>query len=110
LAIFRRQFEPRIVFVALAMLLIAQLGAQLHTYAHGAAAGSGENRQAAASTHVACNDCLSYAPLLAAAGAPTGLAPVGRPVLGFSQTKLSASLVERSPTLAFRSRAPPLTR
>ena len=63
----RRHFGYGAVLLALLALVVSQLGAQWHTYRHGAAPRtevSGRQLQAAQEP---CKDCLAYAPLLAAA-------------------------------------------
>jgi len=62
---------------------------------------------ASATSHDLCSDCLSFAPLLAVAGAPSPLPfmqPQGRAAGSHDST---TSRVALSPTVAFRSRAPP---
>jgi hypothetical protein len=104
------RFELRLAVMAAVALLFAQLGAMSHAYSHDAAIGSPTTHQTGASSHDPCNDCLAYAPLLAAAGAPSALPfiePQGR---GLVTRAAVNSLVDLSLTLAFRSRAPPTTR
>jgi hypothetical protein len=92
------------LFMALA-LLVAQLGAQAHAYSH-IHADSHTSDQLYDHGSV-CADCLAFAPLLATAGG-TGhlpfLAPQG--VLAAPSAAIP-TLIARSPTPAFRSRAPP---
>jgi hypothetical protein len=95
--------------MAVVALLIAQLGAMSHAYSHDAAVGSLPTHQSGASSHDPCNDCLAFAPLLSAAGAPSALPfiePQGR---GLTACATPCSLIDLSLTLAFRSRAPPHT-
>jgi hypothetical protein len=106
---FRHRFELRLAIIAAIALLIAQVGATAHAYSHDAAAGAAASHRSAANSHDLCNDCLAYAPLLSAAAAPSAL-PFLRPQGPSAAMRVTAdSLVERSPTLAFRSRAPPYT-
>jgi hypothetical protein len=96
-------------FVALA-LFIAQLGAIAHAYTHQPSAAKTSAFQQNANSHEFCSDCLNFAPLLAAAGAPTVL-PAS---LQFTQSSPPpappASFLAHRTYLAFRSRAPPVTR
>jgi hypothetical protein len=105
-------------------LLIAQLGAMAHVYSHDAATGAASAHQSLSGGpetgspqsgspqsggHDFCGDCLNFAPLLSAAGAPAPLPfiePQGRVLAPHAER---TSLVDRSPHLAFRSRAPPAT-
>jgi hypothetical protein len=106
---FLHRFELRLAVMAAVALLIAQLGAMSHAYSHDAAIDSPTTHQTGASSHDPCNDCLAYAPLLAAAGASGALPfiePQGR---GLATRATARSLVDLSLTLAFRSRAPPDT-
>jgi hypothetical protein len=103
------RLERGLAVVAAAALLIAQLGAMSHAYAHDTAVGSRSTHQTGASSHDSCAECLAYSPLLATAGAPTAppsVEPQGR---GWSIPATAGSLVDLSLTLAFRSRAPPAT-
>jgi hypothetical protein len=106
---FPHAFEFRIALITAAALLIAQIGAVAHSYAHVGASGAATH-QTAPGSHDACNDCLGFAPLLSAAGAPAALPhvePQGRHVAARAD---GSSLVDRSLNLVFRSRAPPAAR
>jgi hypothetical protein len=106
---FLHRFELRLAVMAAVALLLAQLGAMSHAYSHDAALGSPTTHQAGANSHDPCDDCLAYAPLLAPGGMPGALPfiePQGR---GLATSAAAHSLVDLSLTLAFRSRAPPLT-
>ena len=95
--------------MAAVALLIAQLGAMAHAYSHTAATAPASTHQSNPS-HDFCGDCLSFAPLLSAAGtpaAPSVVAPQGRSLAAIAGSR---SLVDLPLTLAFRSRAPPLPR
>jgi methyl coenzyme M reductase alpha subunit len=114
--------------MAVMALLIAQIGALSHAYSHDgyahaaraqglghnaftqdAFAGAASIHSISAGSHDPCGDCLAYAPLLSAAGATTSL-PFALPqVRGAAARGTARSLNDRSPLLAFRSRAPPST-
>jgi hypothetical protein len=65
--------------------------------------------QKSTSVHDFCGDCLNFAPLLAAAGAPAALPFVIPQALCLApQSQLGARL-DLEILLAFRSRAPPVT-
>lgn len=109
------RLEHRTAMLALVALLLAQLGALSHAYAHdpppwpaaGSPAASPSTHPLGATGHDSCNECLSYAPLLCAAGTPTAL-PIIDPQGRDPQTRpTSDSLVHLCPALAFRARAPP---
>jgi hypothetical protein len=105
-----QRFELRLAAIAAAALLIAQLGAMAHAYTHVPQARLPAAHQSTPATQESCDDCLNFAPLLSAAGAPAGLpfvAPQGR---GIALQVEVASLIDVGPRLAFRSRAPPVTR
>lgn len=106
---FLHRFELRLAILAAISLLIAQVGATAHAYSHDAAAGAATSHRSAANSHDLCNDCLAYAPLLSAAAAPNALPFVGPQGPSEAIRVTADSLVERSLTLAFRSRAPPYT-
>jgi hypothetical protein len=103
------RLEFRIVALAALALFIAQLGAIAHAYSHRPATQSSAYQQSQTS-HELCGDCLNFAPLLAPAGTPATLpfrlqhgqsAPPAAP---------PASFLDHRTYLAFRSRAPPITR
>jgi hypothetical protein len=105
----QHRFGLRIAAIAALALLIAQLGAMTHAYSHDAAAAPVSTHQPQPAGHEFCGDCLNFAPLLSAAGAPAALPfiePQGR---SFALHAERSSLVDRHPHLAFRSRAPPVT-
>ena len=87
-------------------LLVAQTGAVMHAYSHLRA--SGESRGVPATSTQFCLDCLSFAPLLAAAGGTSQPLTVARTQIATTYRTLVAPLVGFSPQHAFRSRAPPL--
>jgi hypothetical protein len=112
------RFELRIAVLAALALLLAQLGALSHAYAHDAATGSSlagahgarppaTSRPLGAAGHDACNECLAYAPLLCAAGAPAALPAVDPQGRTLATRPTADSLVDLRATLAFRARAPP---
>jgi hypothetical protein len=109
LRVFLHRFELRLAVMTVVGLLIAQLGAMSHAYSHDAALGATSTHQPGASSHDPCNDCLAYAPLLSAGGAPSAVpfnVPQGRSA---AARAAAGSLIDLSLTLAFRSRAPPYT-
>jgi hypothetical protein len=101
--------EFRLAVIAAAALLIAQLGAMSHAYSHDAAIGSPTTHPTGASSHDPCDECLAYSPLLASAGTPGALPPIEPQGRGLATRATANSLVDLSLTLAFRSRAPPIT-
>jgi len=106
---FLHRFELRLAVMTIAGLLIAQLGAISHAYSHDAAVHPTSTQQTGPGSHDPCNDCLSYAPLLSAGGAPSAVpfnVPQGRRA---AARAAAGSLIDRSLNLAFRSRAPPYT-
>jgi hypothetical protein len=106
----RHRFELRIAVITAIALLIAQLGAMTHAYAHVSDIRQTSTHQSNPGNHDFCGDCLNFAPLLSAAGAPAALpfvAPQGR---SFAAIAGGRSLLDLSLTLAFRSRAPPVSR
>jgi hypothetical protein len=105
-----KHLQPRFAVIAALALVIAQLGAMAHAYTHVPQTRAVSARQTSPSVHDFCSDCLNFAPLLAAAGAPAALPitlPQGCCVAPQSQLR---SLLDRKLLLAFRSRAPPATR
>jgi hypothetical protein len=110
LAKLQHRNERLIAVIAAFALYFAQLGAMTHAYSHTPETRTVASHQSTPGAHDACNDCLNFAPLLASAGAPSILPfvqPAGRSVA--PQTAFS-SFVDLRPRLAFRSRAPPVTR
>jgi hypothetical protein len=95
--------EFRITALAVLAFFIAQMGAIAHAYTH-------QPSTQTSSTHELCGECLNFAPLLSAAGTPA--------ILPFSLQRnhnapppaVSDSFVDHRTYLAFRSRAPPVTR
>jgi len=108
----KHRLKLRFAVIAALALVIAQLGAMAHAYTHvpQARAAAAQPQQTNPSVHDFCSDCLNFAPLLAAAGAPAALPfalPQGCCVA--PQAQLHSPL-DRKLLLAFRSRAPPVTR
>lgn len=85
-------------------LVFAQTGAMLHGCSHLRA--SDEHLSAPGGASQTCADCLSFAPLLAAAGGRSHSLPVIAPITTTYRT-LVAPLVGLSPRHAFLSRGPP---
>jgi hypothetical protein len=101
--------EFRVALIAALALLFAQLGAMAHAYSHVPEATSVSAQQAKLGIHDFCKDCLNFAPLLSAAGAPTAL-PFSIPqACNPAPQAQIACLVELKFRLAFRSRAPPVS-
>jgi hypothetical protein len=102
--------EFRITALAVLAFFIAQLGAIAHAYTHQPATVKVSTYQQISSSQEYCGECLNFAPLLAAAGTPA-LLPLS---LQFIQSAPPpappASFLDHRTYLAFRSRAPPVTR
>jgi hypothetical protein len=106
---FLNRFRLRVAVVTALALLFAQFGAMTHAYSHDTAVEHSSSHSSTPGTHDFCGDCLNFAPLLSAAGAPSAL-PCSVPQARTpSLASVCASLVDHRPTLAFRSRAPPAT-
>jgi hypothetical protein len=106
----KHRLKLRFALIAAMALVIAQLGAMAHAYTHVPETRAVSAQQTSPGVHDFCSDCLNFAPLLAAAGAPAALPfalPQGCCVEPQTQRD---SLLDRKPLLAFRSRAPPATR
>ena len=103
---FLHGFELRLALLAVIALLIGQVGANTHAYAHGAT-GVGVHQSGPVS-HDPCNDCLAYAPLLSATAFPGALPSLEPQVETFDPAVSASSLVDIAPKLGFRSRAPPV--
>ncbi len=97
------------VLAALLVMLVAQHGAQWHSYAHTAAGAHELQGSPTLAGHGTCGDCLSFSPLLSATGTPAALPALVLPVMADPPVARLASLLDHRVTLAFRSRAPPLT-
>jgi hypothetical protein len=95
----------RVALMTAMALLIAQFGAQAHVYSH-LHFGSSTTEQLD-SHERQCSECLSFAPLLSAAGTPSHLFAIAPQGVVATPSDAVASLIARLPTTAFRSRAPP---
>jgi hypothetical protein len=105
----KHRLRLRFAVIAALALVIAQLGAMAHAYTHVPETRAVSAQQTTPSAHDFCNDCLNFAPLLAAAGAPAALPFVLPQALCLApQSQLGARL-DLEILLAFRSRAPPVT-
>ncbi len=89
-------------------LLIAQFAAQAHAYSH-VRLGSDTTDQLDARGRL-CSQCLAFAPLLATAGGTGHQSALLVQPVTTAPDFVFASLTANSPTLAFRSRAPPFNR
>jgi hypothetical protein len=97
----------RFAVIAALALIVAQLGAMAHAYTHVPQTRADSAHQTVPNLHDSCNDCLNFAPLLAAAGAPAAL-PFALPQgCCIAPPTPRDSLLELKFLLAFRSRAPP---
>jgi hypothetical protein len=88
-------------------LLIAQLGAVSHAYAHDAEAAPRTTHPAGTANHDLCGDCLAFAVLLSVGGAPAPPPVSLARSRGAAVRGVPGSLIGGTLTLAFRSRAPP---
>jgi hypothetical protein len=104
----KRRFELRFAAITAIAVLIAQLGAMTHAYAHVPGLHLAAAYQTNAGNHDSCSDCLNFAPLLSAAGAPAALPLIEPPGRSAGVDTAYRSLVDRHLHLAFRSRAPPI--
>jgi hypothetical protein len=78
-------------------------------YEHDDFAGTASIDAGGTGSHDSCSDCLAFAPLLSAAGTSNAL-PFDLPQgPGMAARAAVGSLIDLSPLLAFRSRAPPNT-
>ena len=104
------RFQLRVAaWVALA-LFVAQMGAIAHAYTHKPSTPQTSAYQQGTNSHESCDDCLNFAPLLAAAGTPA-LLPFSLQHSQSAPPSAAPSSFRQSRThLAFRSRAPPVTR
>jgi hypothetical protein len=105
LKILSRKSTLRIALMTAMALLIAQFGAQAHVYSH-LHYGAGTTEQLDSHGRL-CGECLSFAPLLSAAGTPTHLFAIAPQGVMAGPSDTVTSLIARSPTASFRSRAPP---
>jgi hypothetical protein len=102
-----KRLEFRVALVAALALFFAQLGAMAHAYTHTPEKPPVSSQQGNSGIHDFCKDCLNFAPLLSAAGAPAAL-PFALPQAcrAAPQAQITC-LVDLKFLLAFRSRAPP---
>jgi hypothetical protein len=103
----KHRVRLRFAVIAALALLIAQLGAMTHAYTHVPQTRAEAARQTTPNLHDSCNDCLNFAPLLAAAGAPAALPFAVPQGCCIAPPSPRDSLLELKFLLAFRSRAPP---
>ena len=104
---FLHRFELRLAVMAALLLLTAQIGAMSHAYSHDGRVGSAPAHGSGATSHSPCDECLAYAPLLAAAGASGALPFIEPQSHGAAARQRGDSIANVSLILAFRSRAPP---
>jgi hypothetical protein len=111
LTLFKRshRVDFRIAALAALALFFAQLGAIAHAYTHRPSAQTSVYRQTL-NSHDVCDECLNFAPLLSAAGAPTTLPFSLQHSRSAPPSAPPASFLDHRTYLAFRSRAPPVTR
>jgi hypothetical protein len=99
----------RIALIAALALFFAQIGAMSHAYSHEPELGTQSSQPAKLGMHDFCKDCLNFAPLLSAAGAPAVLPfAIPLPCRRAPQAQISC-LVDLKFRLGFRSRAPPVS-
>ena len=95
----------RIALTTAMALLIAQFAAQAHAYSH-VRLGSDSTEQLDSHGRL-CSECLSFAPLLATAGGLAHVSPIHQENVASAPDVRVQSLISRTQTPAFRSRAPP---
>jgi hypothetical protein len=100
-----RRSKLRVALMAAMSLLFAQFGAQAHAYSH-IHPGSDSSQQLDPQGRL-CAQCQSFAPLLATAGSPSHSLFVSFGGVIATPAVTVDSLVSRTQTPAFRSRAPP---
>jgi hypothetical protein len=105
----RQRLGFRIAVIAAIALFWAQLGAMNHAYSHVPQASLATVQRSNPAAHVVCDDCLSFAPALSAAGSLCLLPFTAPPAREIALRAVAASLVSYRLNLAFRSRAPPVT-
>jgi hypothetical protein len=104
-----KRIEFRVALIAALALFFAQLGAMTHAYSHLSEKPPVSSQQGNLGIHDFCKDCLNFAPLLSAAGAP-GLLPFALPqACRVAPQAQITCLVDLKFLLAFRSRAPPVS-
>jgi hypothetical protein len=103
------RLEFRVALIAALALMFAQLGAMTHAYSHTPEKPPLSSQQPNLGIHDFCKDCLNFAPLLSAAGAPATLPfAIPLPCRDAPQAQITC-LIDLKFLLAFRSRAPPRT-
>jgi hypothetical protein len=103
----KHRLRLRFAVIAALALVIAQLGAMAHAYTHVPETRAAAAQHTTSGVHDFCNDCLNFAPLLAAAGAPAAV-PFALPQgCCVAPSAPRDSLLDLKFLLAFRSRAPP---
>jgi hypothetical protein len=103
------RLEFRVALIAALALLFAQLGAMAHAYSHVPEKPPVSSQQSNQDLHDFCKDCLNFAPLLSAAGAPAALPFALPPACSVAPQAQITCLVDLKFLLAFRSRAPPVS-
>ena len=101
-----RRHAGKIGLLAAFALVLAQLGAITHAYAH-LRVGADPQGIAAKTSH-SCPDCQSFSPLLAGAGTASNTLSLLQPQSATATPTLLAPIVARAPRYSFQSRAPPL--
>jgi hypothetical protein len=103
----RQAQEFRVALIAALALFFAQFGAMAHSYTHQPDSSNRASQQTSLGIHDFCKDCLNFAPLLSASGAPDAL-PFAIPQVSRSAPQAQITrLVDLKFLHAFRSRAPP---
>jgi hypothetical protein len=104
------RLEFRIVALAALALFFAQMGAIAHAYTHRPSTAQTSAYQQTQTSHELCGDCLNFAPLLAPGGTPAKLPFSLQNSQSAPPSAAPASFLDHRTYLAFRSRAPPVTR
>ena len=104
-----KRLEFRFALIAALALVFAQLGVMAHAYSHTLEKAPVSSQQSNQGIHDFCKDCLNFAPLLSAAGAPTVLPFTIPQACSLAPQAQITCLVAFKFLLAFRSRAPPVT-
>jgi len=103
------RIEFRITALAVLAFFIAQMGAIAHAYTHRPSTQTSTYQQGQ-SSHELCGDCLNFAPLLSATGTPAILPFSVQRNHSAPPSATPSSFLDHRTYLAFRSRAPPVTR
>jgi hypothetical protein len=99
-----KSLMTRVAAVMVAALMLAQWGAQAHTYSHDIDLPSQTDQHSHAKF---CPECPSFAPVLTVAASPALYSPTLWAPIRFSDTSLPIAVLDIPIALAFRSRAPP---